>query len=170
MADAALHLTDLPPCTRLILRGRTAAIQAATTPLGFALPQDPCRAVSNADRSALWLGPDEWLILAPPSDPVAATLSQALQPHPHALVNVSQRHAAIELTGPAAPDVLNAGCPLDLRATAFPTGMCTRSVLAKSEIVLWRTTTDTFRLEIIRSFAPYVRRFLLEAARDYPAV
>src|SRR5208337_1937143 len=81
MADPALHLTDLQPCTRLILRGRAAAIEAATAPLGFALPLLPCRAVTVRKRSALWLGPDEWLILASPSDPVAAALAQAMQGH-----------------------------------------------------------------------------------------
>ena len=169
MADAALHLTDLPPCTRLILRGRPAAIEAATAPLGFALPEKPCRAVTMQDRSALWLGPDEWLILAVPSDPVAEALTQNLQPHPHSLVDVSHRQTAIELTGPAAADVLNAGCPLDLDTTAFPPGMCTRTVLAKSEMILWRVAEEKFHLEVTRAFAPYVRRFLLEAARDYPA-
>jgi len=167
MADAALHLNDLPPCMRLILRGRAAAIEAATAPLGFALPVEACRAVTVRDRSALWLGPDEWLILAVRSDAVASALSQALHAYPHALVDVSERYSAIEVTGAAAADVLNAGCPLDLDATAFPPGMCTRTVLAKSDIVLWRTAADAFRVEIIRSFAPYVRRFLLEAARDY---
>lgn len=169
MADAAAHLTDLPPCTRLILRGRAAAIEAATAPLGFALPAEPCRAITARDRSALWLGPDEWLILAAASDPLATRLAQALQRHPHSLVEVSARQCAIELTGAAATDVLNAGCPLDLDPAAFSPGMCTRTVLAKSEIVLWRRAAGTFHLEIARSFAPYVRRFLLEAARDYPA-
>jgi sarcosine oxidase subunit gamma len=169
MADPALHVTDLPPCTRLILRGRAAAIEAATAPLGFALPIQPCRAVTVQERSALWLGPDEWLILAAPSDPVAAALTQKLQPHPHSLVDVSHRQCAIELSGTAAADVLNAGCPLDLDATAFPVDMCTRTVLAKSEMILWRVAGEKFRLEVTRSFAPYVRRFLLEAARDYPA-
>ena len=169
MADQALHLSDPPACKRLILRGRPAAIAAATAPLGFALPAEPCRATTNRDRSALWLGPDEWLLLAASSDPLASRLAQALQPHPHALVDISARHHAIELTGAAASDVLNAGCPLDLDPAAFPPGMCTRTVLARSEIVLWRRATGTFHLEIARSFAPYVRRFLLEAARDYPA-
>jgi len=169
MADPALHLTDQPPCTRLILRGRTPAIEAATAPLGFALPLLPCRAVTVGKRSALWLGPDEWLILAASSDPVAAALMHALQGHAHALVDVGHRQCAIELSGGAAIDVLNAGCPLDLDAAAFPIGMCTRTVLAKSEIVLWRIGADTFHLEVARSFVPYVRGFLLEAARDYPA-
>ncbi len=169
MADTAMHLTDLPPCTRLILRGRPTAIEAATAALGFALPVQPCRAVSAGDRSALWLGPDEWLILAAVSDPIGADLTEALKGHAHSLVESSHRQCGIELSGDAAADVLNAGCPLDFDAAAFPVGMCTRTVFAKSEIVLWRIGAEAFRLEVARSFAAYVRGLLREAARDYPA-
>jgi len=166
MDDGAVQVTDQPLCTRLILRGRANAIAAATIPLGFALPLQPCRSVTVGARNALWLGPDEWLILAPSADPIAPALSHAMQSHPHALVDVSHRQCALQLTGAGATETLNAGCPLDLDDTAFPIGMCTRTVLAKSEIVLWRRATETFHLEIARSFAPYVRAFLLEAARD----
>jgi sarcosine oxidase, subunit gamma len=169
MADAALRLTDLPRCTRLILRGRAAAIEAATAPLGFALPVQPCRAVVVRGRSALWLGPDEWLILAAETDRVGAALASTMQGFPHSLVEISHRQCAIELTGAAAVDVLNAGCPLDLDAAAFPVGMCTRTVLGKSEIVLWRRDVAAFHIEVVRSFVPYVRGFLLEAGRDYCA-
>jgi sarcosine oxidase subunit gamma len=164
MADA--NLTDLPPCIRLVLRGRPDAIAAATAPLGFALPQQPCRAAHAGERSALWLGPDEWLILAPVSDPIAAALTQALHGDAHSLVDVSHRQCAIELTGGAATATLNAGCPLDLDVAAFPIGMCTRTVLAKAEITLWRIAAGTFRLEVARSLTPYVRAFMLQAARD----
>jgi sarcosine oxidase subunit gamma len=43
--------------------------------------------------------------------------------------------------------------------------MCTRTMLAKSEVVLWRTAADAFRLEVWRSFAAYVAQFLAEAGR-----
>jgi len=60
---------------------------------------------------------------------------------------------------------LAAGCPLDLDESAFPIGMCTRTVLAKAEVVLWRRAQQTFHLELARSFVAYVSRFLAEAAR-----
>ncbi len=158
------ELTTLPPCTRLILRGRAAALDAAAVTLGFPLPQT-CRAAVAGDRVALWLGPDEFLLLVRPTDPCAVDLARALQPHAHALVDVSHHQIALQLHGPDAADMLNAGCPLDLHLDAFPVGMCTRTVLAKVEIILWRVAPEMFRLGIVRSFAPYVRAFLEEAAR-----
>jgi sarcosine oxidase subunit gamma len=120
-------------------------------------------------RAALWLGPDEYLFLAPEAEApgLASALEQALQDEPHSLVDVSQRQAALEISGSRAADILSSGCPLDLDVTAFPVGMCTRTVFAKAEIVLWRTAGDTFRLEVWRSFTDYVARFLDEVVREY---
>ena len=80
---------------------------------------------------------------------------------------MSHRQTALELRGPRSADILNSGCPLDLGLVAFPVGMCTRTVFAKAEIVLWRTAPDVFRLEVWRSFTDYVARFLAEVAREY---
>ncbi len=154
----------LPPASRRIFRGRAEAVAAADLALGFALPRQACRANASGDRAALWLGPDEWLLLGPEDDefPELATLEP-----PHALVDVSHRQVAFGLSGPHAADALNAGCPLDLERAAFPVGMCTRTVLAKAEIVLWRTATDAFHIEVARSFAAYVWEFLAEASLEF---
>jgi sarcosine oxidase subunit gamma len=56
---------------------------------------------------------------------------------------------------------------LDLDVRAFAVGMCTRTVFAKAEIVLWRTAADVFRLEVWRSFTDYVASFLDEVVREY---
>jgi sarcosine oxidase subunit gamma len=83
----------------------------------------------------------------------------------HSLVDVSHRQGGYQLQGPQATTLLAAGCPLDLDESAFPIGMCTRTVLAKAEVVLWRRAQQTFHLEVARSFVAYVSRFLAEAAR-----
>jgi sarcosine oxidase subunit gamma len=65
---------------------------------------------------------------------------------------------------------LSAGCPLDLDLAAFPIGACTRTVLGKTEIVLWRRAQDSFHLEVWRSFATYLTAFLSEAIRGLEPV
>jgi sarcosine oxidase, subunit gamma len=44
--------------------------------------------------------------------------------------------------------------------------MCTRTVLNKVEIVLWRTASERFHLEVWRSYADYVSRLLAQAASE----
>jgi sarcosine oxidase subunit gamma len=114
------------------------------------------------------MGPDEQLILAAAEggESLGAHLRDALSALPHSLVDMSHRQLALEVSGPTAQTLLNAGCPLDLHISAFPVGMCTRTVLGKADIVLWRTGRDSFHVEVWRSFADYVARFLTEAARE----
>lgn len=142
-------------------------MSAAGTALGLEISQATCRAAMNGDQAAaLWLGPDEQLLLGPEGADLVATLAPALRELPHSLVDVSHRQIALEASGPHAAAVLNAGCPLDLDLSAFPVGMCTRTVFAKAEIVLWRTSEDVFHVEVWRSFASYVTEFLAEVARE----
>jgi sarcosine oxidase, subunit gamma len=157
----------LPPAARWILRGGPKVRLAAEGALELAVPAVACRAAVAGDTAALWLGPDEWLLISGEhaADETVLELRAALAGLPHSLVDVSHRQVALEVSGPDAPLLLAAGCPLDLEPSAFPVGMCTRTMLAKAEIVLWRTAADVFRLEVWRSFAPYVSAFLSEAAR-----
>ncbi len=162
-------LRTLAPAARFILQGGSAARAAVGEAFGVPLPESPCRANSVESRAALWLGPDEQLLLAPAEDAqiIAVGLATALTGIAHSLVDVSQRQIALQVSGPHASAILNAGCPLDLDLVEFPVGMCTRTLLGKADIVLWRTGAAEFHLEVWRSFLDYVLEFLQEAAQDF---
>src|SRR5580658_253762 len=154
-------LQPQPPRGRWILRGGAAVHAAAGTVCGWPLPPQG-RAAGEHAHAALWLGPDEFLLLDPPQLPA---LRAALATLPHSLVDVSQRQTAFTVSG-AATRALNAGCPLDLDAEIFTVGACTRTVFGKSEIVLWRIAADIFHVEVWRSFAMYVTQLLAQAASE----
>jgi sarcosine oxidase subunit gamma len=162
-------LRTLPPATRFILQGPPAARAAASAAFGLLLPESPCRSNLANGRVALWLGPDEHLLLGSAGDTriLAAELAAALTGIAHSLVDVSQRQIALRVSGPYASAILNAGCPLDLDIAEFPTGMCARTLFGKADIVLWRTGADEFHLEVWRSFSDYVLGCLQEAAQDF---
>jgi sarcosine oxidase subunit gamma len=138
---------------------------AAGSAVGLSLSTEACRSYINGERAALWQGPDEQLLLTSVGDgpTLSRQLRAALSELRHSLVDVSHRQIALEVSGPQAADLLNAGCPLDLHVSVFPVGMCTRTVLGKCDIVLWRRSVDTFHVEVWRSFADYASRFLAEA-------
>ena len=167
VAESAL-VRSLSPAARYVLRGGPQVMDAAGEVLGLSIGQTACRAAVHGDRAALWLGPDEQLLLAPEDSTaeIAGLLVPRLRDLPHSLVDVSHRQMALLVSGPHAATVISAGCPLDLDLSAFPVGMCTRTMLAKAEIVLWRTADAVFRIEVWRSFTAYASRFLAEAARE----
>ncbi len=158
----------LPPAARFSLRGAPPVMAAAGAALSLSISDIACRSASNSHWAALWLAPDEQLILAPVAagEAVAGQLREALSALPHSLVDVSHRQIAVEVSGSTAQTALSAGCPLDLHVASFPIGMCTRTILGKADIVLWRTSADSFHVEVWRSFADYLTRFLAEAARE----
>ncbi len=163
-------LRVMPPAMRFILHA-DARVRAAAAPVwGVAFAEEPCRALEQDSRATLWLGPDEYLLLGADDEAqakAADALEQALGDLPHALVNISHRQFALEVSGPHAATILSGGCPLDLDLSEFPVGMCTRTVLAKADIVLWRTREDAFHLEVWRSFSGYVTGLLNEIAVEF---
>src|SRR3546814_10001061 len=100
-----------------------------------------------------------------PDDGWANGLSARLDGVPCSLVDVSHRQVGLSVHGPRVEDILATGCALDLSIAAFPIGMCTRTMFAKAEVVLWRTGIARFHIEIWRSFARYVEALLREAEK-----
>jgi sarcosine oxidase, subunit gamma len=176
-ATATQWLMAMPPALRFVLYADAGARVAASTAWGVRFAEEYCRAVVGDGRATLWLGPDEYLLLGRAdgsaadiaASEAAATqeLERALGALPHALVNISNRQFGLEISGPHAATILNGACPLDLDLSEFPVGMCTRTVLAKADIVLWRTREDAFHLEVWRSFSGYVTGLLSEIALEF---
>lgn len=164
---ARAEISFCKPAARLILRGREDAARAAAV-FGPAPPLRPLSAAERGARAAIWQSPDEWLLIAEDSEPapLIEALGAALAGIAHGLVDVSHRQAALEIAGPGAARLLNAGVPLDLDLSAFPVGMATRTLLVKADILLWRRGAERFRLEFARSFSAYVVDVLAQAAAD----
>lgn len=168
LATPAFFMRPVGPQARFTLR-LDADDAAHATPIGGFLFAQPINHVAVAgDRKAARLGPDEWLLLAPPAEAAAvqSEIAAALAGRHYALVDIGHRNVGIELGGPAAAAVLNAGCPLDL--DRFAPGSATRTLLGKVEIVLLRLDADgelLYHVECWRSFGRHVQAYLAEAAR-----
>ena len=157
-----VSISAAPEANRINLRAGDDALAGLSKALGVTLPKKPKTSASKDRRHALWIGPDEWLVIDEAGDPAAdcAEVKAA-----HSAVDVSHRNTAILVSGPFAADVINAGCPQDLSLEIFPVGACSRTVFGKIEIVLYRTAEDAFRVECWRSFSDYAFEFLKDAAK-----
>lgn len=159
--DGCLTIRPAPPASRLVLRCRPADAERVGEALGVVLPRQACRSAVSGSRAALWLGPDEWLLIADHADGWPRVEGAAIS-----FVDVSHRSVALELKGEGAEDVLASACPLDLDSATFPAGTCVRTLFGKCEIVLWRTANGAFWLDVTRSHADYVWRVLEVAWAD----
>ena len=67
LAQVGVRLHDAPgaPPRRA---GSPAGLAAVAAALEVPLPATPNTTTGDGTRTALWLGPDEWLVLGPPGD------------------------------------------------------------------------------------------------------
>jgi len=167
-ASSTVRLEAAPPAERISLRVRAEDVAALSGALGVDLPVNPKTSAFANGRTALWLGPDEWLVIDESGTGVGNGLMQATQNSGalHSAADVSHRNTAILVSGTGAAKAINAGCPQDLSLKEFPVGACSRTIFGKVEIVLLRTAEDAFRVEVWRSFSDYAFGLLSEGARD----
>jgi sarcosine oxidase, subunit gamma len=142
--------------------------------LDLLLPTEPNSSARKGKVTALWLGPDEWLLTCPLDDTAffMNSLREALADARAAITELSDGRVALSLAGPNARDVLAKGCPLDLHPNTFRPGQCAQSLLAKADVLLHLREDDprsgaAFDLYVARSFVHYVWTWLEDAGLEY---
>ena len=133
---------------------------------GLALPLVPNTVTSRGDRRALWLGPDEWLIVGPDGKQATEALWVGLSGVFGSIVDVSANRTVLEIRGSKARDLLAHGVAIDLDPRSFGSGRCAQTLLAKAQVILERRDESAFQLYVRTSFANYVASWLLDAAAD----
>jgi sarcosine oxidase subunit gamma len=150
-----VELRDVTPRTQLGVR----LFDPRASAPRLRLPLEPNRVQAADGRTALWLGPDEWLVAGD------GPLGLDLPPGAGSVVDLSANRVVLELRGPAARDVLAAGCALDLHPRAFGPGRCAQTLLARAAVILEQTSDEpAYRIYVRPSFAGYLRDWLDDAS------
>jgi len=156
----------------------TVRLRDGQTLLGVDLPT-PCTFTSGNGVDILWMGPDEFLVLAEPGR--QAELEAALSGEADAVVDVSAQRNVYRLSGSQVPrvncpndvtlkprqsaaDVLAHGCSIDLEVS--PPGTCVQTLLARTGIVLM-VREDGFTILVRQSFSDYFEAWLADASLEY---
>ncbi len=132
----------------------------------YPLPLAPNTAWQEGPRAALWLGPDEWLVLGPPTagGEIVAELQSALGGVSSSVIDVSANRVALEISGPRAKETLSKGCSLDLDPRGgWAVGRCAQTLLARVPVIL-HERPETTGVLVRPSFAEYLVDWLIDAA------
>jgi sarcosine oxidase, subunit gamma len=172
-ADAGVKLGESAFRCQINLRGNPddpAFAAAASQVLGFSLPTTPNRVAAGSGLSALWLGPDEWLIVGAPGREatLASDLRSALAGQHCSVGDVSEARTVLVIAGRNARNVLQKGAPLDLHPRNLRTGHCVQTALTKANVILHQTADDPhYEVYVTISFADYLWNWLERAADEY---
>jgi sarcosine oxidase subunit gamma len=189
----AVALAEIPFLSQVNLRvgpGSAAALRIGAA-VGVRLPTagraatvdrdgGPGRGRDGVERAALWLGPDEWLLIGPDGDApeLVGLATAALHGDPGSVVDVSADRTTLQLSGPAAREVLAKGMTIDLHPRAFGPGSAAATTLARTRVLLWQIEGErggeisepgapAYRLLVRGSFAGYLADWLIDAAAEF---
>ncbi|MDR7300425.1 sarcosine oxidase subunit gamma [Haloactinomyces albus] len=167
-----VRLREEPFLTQVNLRAPTASPSVARIErtLGLTLPREPNRVAGGEHDAVLWLGPDEWLVMAPEGQAgrIVEAVRTASADSPGSTVDVSANRTTLRLAGPTAREVLEKVCSLDLHPRAFGPGQCAQSLFGRTQAVLWQVGTEPdYRLLVRGSFANYLTDLLLDAMAEF---
>lgn len=174
--DAGVYLSERPFLGHLNLQGDpddAAFLEAVGEVVGTSLPVEPNTVAESDHVTALWLGPNEWLLLTASDEQagVEEALRAALGDRLYAITDLSGGQTVINLRGRNAREVLAKGCTLDLHPRVFGPGQCAQSNVAKTIAVIrplaGEEDSPSFDLIVRRSFADYLARWLEDASREY---
>jgi sarcosine oxidase subunit gamma len=172
-SGGAVRLAELPFLAQANVRldAKGAAADAVGLALGLQLPLEPNTVVRAGELTALWLGPDEWLVVGPPGtqQDLESRIRAATGDEPVSVTDVSAQRTTLLVAGPRARDLLAHGCPLDLHPRVFGAGRCAQTTLARAQIVLVARDESRagFWVLVRSSFAGYLTDWLLDAAAEY---
>lgn len=167
--ERGVEVREVPFLAMVALRAHPGSPAAARLGERLGAPLPSCGAVAGSGpHAALWLGPDEWLVVSTAEPgPLTAQLAAALGDDAGSVVDVSANRTTLELAGPAARETLEKGCPVDLHPRAFGPGNAVTTTLGPVPLLLWQTGASSYRLLPRSSFADYVARWLLDAVTEY---
>lgn len=168
----AVRLREVPFLTMVGVRAvhGSAAAGRIEARLGAGLPT-ACGAVTTGDGGTLlWLSPDEFLVVSrlQPAE-LTAALVEALDGEPGSATDLSANRTTLELEGPAARQVLEKGCPLDLHPRVFLPGTGYVTLLGSVPVILWKVADELYRILPRASFADFLGRWLIDAMAEFKA-
>ncbi|SFS89548.1 sarcosine oxidase subunit gamma [Saccharopolyspora flava] len=170
---ATLTLSEVAFTTQVTLRvdPKSPAAERIGTALGVMLPNQAGQVARTERLLVAWLGPDEWLLVAPEgeTEQLESTLTDALGDEHGAVVDVSAHRTILQVSGPKAPELLAKGCALDLHRRAFGPDSCAQTLLARTGVLLVGRDAEppSYWVFVRASFARYLADWLCDAAAEY---
>ncbi len=162
-----VDIAQRTPYGLLNLRGAEDICRQFNNVLGLELPQTPNTATANDGVTAMWLGPDEWLIRTDDGKEPAlsAALLEAVTGQHAAVTAVSDAYVIFTVSGKEARAVLNQGTGIDLHPRSFNPGTCVRTSMAKTGVILHQLDDKpSYDVYAWRSYANYLSMWLDKAA------
>ena len=168
-----LEMKEIKPIMKLIIRGKTKDfITAIGKSLDMALPTKANTSTSSNALTALWLSPDEWMIVS------NNTLSEDTNTYEvednliknvskvnlGAITDVSDQFIMISIKGSKVFDLFETGSPFNFNEFKNKKGSVVQTILSHIDVIIHLTGINEVNLLVRRSFSEHLYSWLNDSA------
>ena len=136
---------------------------------GLNLEMAPNTIVNDNEKFALWLGPDERLVILPKDQimTVGMNLERELQGIHYSSVDLSSGQIILDLKGEEVLNILSKGCSVDLHQKYFNVGQCVQTSIDKINVICFPLGNNYIRVIVRRSYSEALIEWFKDAYIEF---
>ena len=170
---SGLEIKEIKPIMKLIIRGKTKDfITAIGKNLNMILPIEANTSTSGQTLTALWLSPDEWMLVSNETisektntyeveDNLINNISKV---NLGAITDVSDQFVMINIKGSKVFDLFATGSPFNFNEFKNKKGSVVQTILSHIDVIIHLTEINSVNLFVRRSFSEHLNSWLNDSA------
>jgi len=168
-----LEMKEIKPVMKLIIRGKTKNfITAIGKNLNMILPTEANTSTSGEALTALWLSPDEWMLV---SNKVVSEDTNTYEVEDNlinniskvnlgAVTDVSDQFVMINIKGNKVFDLFATGSPFNFNEFKDKKGSVVQTILSHIDVIIHLTEINEVNLLVRRSFSEHLYSWINDSA------
>jgi sarcosine oxidase subunit gamma len=168
-----LEMKEIKPIMKLIIRGKTKDfITAIGKNLNMILPTEANTSTSDETLTALWLSPDEWMLVSNNEvnedtntyDVEDSLINNISKVNLGAVTDVSDQFVMINIRGSKVFDLFATGSPFNFNDFKNKKGSVVQTILSHIDVIIHLTEINNVNLLVRRSFSQHLYSWLNDSA------
>ena len=170
---SVLTVKEISPIMKLNLRGKSRDfLTAIGKNINIILPIEANTSSSSENYTAIWLSPDEWMVVSNNIDSKddndyeieELLFNKISRTNLGSVTNVTDQLVMINLSGEKIFDLLSTGSPFNFNAFRSKKGSSTQTLLAQIDVIIHHNKINSVNLFVRRSFSEHLLSWINDSA------
>ena len=171
--QGSISIKEISPVMKINLRGKKREfLTNVGKNLNIILPTEANTSITSDKLTAIWLSPDEWMIISnelASKDSNISELNEILfnsisKTNLGAVIDVTDQFVQFELKGKNIYEIFSAGSPFNFNEFKEKKGSTTQTVLNHVDVILHHKDENIVNLFVRRSFAEHLWSWIEDCA------
>ena len=170
---SGLTVREIYPLMKLNLRGKSRDfLTTIGKNINIILPIEANTSSSSDNYTAIWLSPDEWMIVSNNTvnkenndyEIEELLFNKISKTNLGSVTDVTDQLVTINIKGEKIFDLLSTGCPFDFNNFKSKKGACVQTLLAQIDVIIHHNEINSVNLFVRRSFSEHLMSWINDSA------